>query len=863
MAAPRSGGISAALVLLALLSTAALSAGFEIRDSQLLLDDVPFVVRGVVYSNVPIGEGWSDHNAGAGCFYPRDLPLIAAMGANTIRTPALMPPDERSFRFVLGSTNLYWLAGFPLDRFYDTARSLSAADADGRALRDEILAEFRDYVTSWRDEPRVIAFIFGEDVGDDYRSKFAGSPADFYSLLAEAAGVLRDAEARTALLTTTVSQLDQIGSRDLHTDDLGQLGLAFWSLNLPGAEPVEAALAAVSLVTGKPLLVSSFGVDAYDHLGGALDPRPQAEVAEQQARAIEDLVQQESGPILGGVYSAYADEWWRGGDPETQTSAGREDPSFPDDFRNEAGQGLMRVSAGHQPGLDRLRPRDAYFALAGVWGGSPAPEFSETRVAQLDPDGVANMAGGLPQLSPGALALLTGDGLASAERSVAGGDLPFHLGPVSACVQGSAMPLLFSNPQEVRGQIPWDVPLGAAEATVYRAGMPSNPVEVEVAEASPGIFEVGVFRPGRPCPVDVANGVPPGSYLEIYGTGLGPGETPLADGEAPAQVNLTAETPQALLDGVELPVFFSGMLPGMAGIYQTNTHIAGDTAAVIAELSLLQNGIAGNGHRLRITGVQDRPAFLLSLGEPGPVVVQPGGPPQTVSVLLNGVNGFCDLIRFEFGGVPPAVEARIPAGVPGQTLSLSFEALAGAAAGEHTVSLIGRSVIPETVARDVAVRVLPSQGAIDFRVVSGGFLSTAPVASFEMAGKLLYRVHGGGVGRGFNFLTIDPESGVLGPVRAFDTWANDEDVVAMETYLTALPEGVVVLAAIADEGSVKITGYTRRVLRENLASGLIERLAFRYSWAIVSRKGAARPIAEGLSPNGLVVLNETLTFPME
>ena len=208
------------------------------------------------------------------------------------------------------------------------------------------------------------------------------------------------------------------------------------------------------------------------------------------------------------------------------------------------------------------------------------------------------------------------------------------------------MPLLFSNPQEVRGQTPWDLATGDAQATVYRAGMPSNPVEFEVTEASPGIFEVGVFRPGRPCPVDVANGVPPGSYLEVYGTGLGPGETPLADGEAPAQVNLTAETPRALLDGVELPVFFSGMLPGMAGIYQTNTHIAGETAAAIAELSLLQHGIAGNGHRLRIIGVQDRPGFLVSFGEPGPVVVQPGGPPQTVSVLLNGVNGFCDLIRF-------------------------------------------------------------------------------------------------------------------------------------------------------------------------------------------------------------------------
>ena len=862
MATPRSGRIFAALVLLASLSTAPLSAGFEIRDSRLFLNDVPFVVRGVVYSNIPIGQTWSDRNTGAACFYPRDLPLIAAMGANTIRTLALMPPRERSFRFVLGSTNLYWLAGFPLDRFHDPERPLATDDADGRALRDEILLEFRDYVESWKDEPRVIAFVFGEDVGADYNSKFAGSPDDFYSLLAEAGAFLRDAGAQTTLLTTTVSRLDQIGSPAFHTDDFSQPDLAFWSLNLPGAEPVETAPAAVSAVTAKPLLVSSFGIDAYDHVREGFDPRPQAGVAEQQARAIDALARREPRPILGGVYATYADEWWRGGDPDSQTAGGREDASFPDGFLNQAWQGLLRVSRGHEAGLDRLRPRDAYFALARLWGGTPPPEFSETRVAQLDPGGVVNMAGGLPLLSPGALALFSGEGLASAGRSVAGGDLPFHLGPVSVCVERAAMPLFFSDSEEVRGQTPWDISPGTVRASVYRAGMPSNAAEFEVADFSPGIFDVGVFRPGRPGPVDVANGVPPGSYLEIYGTGLGPGETVLASGQAPAQVNPTAETPQAFLDGLELPVFFSGMLAGMAGIYQANTHIPEDASPSVAALSLLQRGIPSNRHRLRITGEGDRPGFLITLGEPGPIVLQAGGPARTVPVLLNAVNGFCDLIRFELRGVPTGVRARIPVGVPGQTLTLTLQAEPEAPAGERTVFLTGRSVIPETVTRSLAVRVLPSQGPIDFRVISGGFLSTAPVASFEMAGSLVHRVHGGGVGRGFNFLTIDAESGVLGPVRAFDTWASDEDVVAMETYLKALPDGAVVLAAIADEGALKITGETRRVVRETLGSGLIDHLEFRYSWAIISRKGAAKPFAEGLSPNGLVVLEETLTFPM-
>ena len=300
----------------------------------------------------------------------------------------------------------------------------------------------------------------------------------------------------------------------------------------------------------------------------------------------------------------------------------------------------------------------------------------------------------------------------------------------------------------------------------------------------------------------------------------------------------------------------------MAGIYQTNVYLPSDAASAIAELSLVQKGIRSNRHPLRITGEGDRPGFLITIGEPASVLLQPGGPAQVVSVLLNGVNGFCDLIRFDLQGVRAGVRPHIPVGVPGQTLSLSFQAAVDAAAREHIVSLTGFSVIPETVTRNLAVRVLSSQGAIDFRVISGGFVSSAPVASFEMAGELPYRVLGGGVGRGFNLLEIDPKSGVLGPVRVFDTWASDEDVAAMETYLRSLPEGQVVLGAIADEGSAKITAEARRVLREVLRSGLIDHLRFRYSWAIISRVGASQTIAEGLRPNGLVVLNETLIFPM-
>jgi hypothetical protein len=147
-------------------------------------------------------------------------------------------------------------------------------------------------------------------------------------------------------------------------------------------------------------------------------------------------------------------------------------------------------------------------------------------------------------------------------------------------------------------------------------------------------------------------------------------------------------------------------------------------------------------------------------------------------------------------------------------------------------------------------------------VVSGGWLSTVPVANFRIHGTEIYRTTGGGPGRGFNFMTIDAATGVFGPVRTFDTWLRDADAAAMEDYLKSLPDGVVVLGAIADDGATRITDETRRVIRESLGSALIDHLEFRYSWAIISRKGATLPIDEGLSPNGLVVLSQTLDFPM-
>ena len=859
----RFGGVFVLLILFVF--EPSVRAGFEIRDRQLFLEDEPFLIRGVVYGNTPIGARWSDGPGPAGCLYARDFPLIVGMGANTVRTRAIISPEDGAFRGSLADAGLYWLAGFPLDRFYDPKRSLSVESGQGRALRERILNEFQAFVEGWRDEGRVIAFVFGDQVGEDYEKKFVGSPRDFYSLLRDAAEVLAGVQSGTALLTTTVAGAFQIGGFALGTNDLSQPGLSFWSVNGVGGASLEELFAAVSNRTAKPLLVSAFGVDAYDQQGQTEDASTQADVARALASEIEWQLPGDVFPVLGGLWASYVDEWWRGGDdPSLHSTNGWRDQSFPDGYRNPSWFGLFQAESGAIAGFDTLRPREAYFALAHAWGGFPPAELSATGDPIINEGGVVGAAGGRPAIAPGGLVSLRGEGFAFGSRSARTTALPNQLGPVSACLQGEAVPLLFADQTEVRGQAPWTTPLGVAEALVYRAGVASNVATVEVAASAPGIFDRGVYRPGLPCPVDEANGVRPGSYLEVYGSGLGPATTEVGSGIAPAGGVLTLNVPQSRLGSESIPVVYSGLLEGVVGVYQTDVFIPEEFTPSLVDLRLIQDGVASNAHLLRVIDEDQQPGFSISGPEPNTLVIQEGGPSQTAFVDIEGFNSFCDLVRFQISGLPTGVRLSIPVGVPGETLPLTVSADPGTPRIENApVSLTAFTVLPETITRSFSLTVLPSFSDVRFRVVSGGYKSTASVAGFEVDGTLIYEVHGGGPGRGFNFLTVDPRSGLLGTVRNFDTWARQEDVTAMEVYLRSLPAGTVVIGAIADEGAFLLTDQARATIQETLGSYFIDLLDYQFSWAIITRKAAPAPIAEGLGPAGIVVLDEVLTFPMD
>ena len=821
--------------LLAVLFAISGKAQFEIRGSRLYLDREPFSIRGVAYGPTPVGGFPGTSLDVSACVYGRDLPLMVRAGINTVRVYGRIRASDAAFRQALDRSDLYLLAGFPLDPYHDAGSSLAA----GSELRARILREFREYAEQWRDQRRVLALILGNEVARDYNRKFAGSPRDFYSLVDEAAAGLRP-----VLVTTAVADVTDIGIGPLGTRDDDVPNLAFWSVNLFRGLTFDGALDSFRQRSGKAVLVSEFGVDAFDESKQVEDAATQA----SWLRNLLRLLKEEE--VLGSVVFEWTDEWWRGGlIPQSHGQAGEFRSGFPDGRTNSGWFGLFGLAPQAVPGLDGLRPRPAFLVLAEEWGGKLPPSWPETDQPRVALRSVVN-AGSLTRLvAPGALLSLSGDSLAE----------PSTTELTSACLAYRPVPLFSVGAGQIEGQVPWETPPGVASALVYRAGAVSNAVTVDVREIAPGILSRGVLEAGKPCPVSVTNGARPGAYLEVYGTGLGSVSATLPTGTTSALPWPTDVVPRAFLGSRELRVAYSGLVPGVLGVYQTNTRVPEDYPFSTVGLRLFSGGIESNTYQMTVLSEFDRPGLLLG-SSVMQFLLQAGGPPRSAELAIEGQSGFCELVQFTVAGVPEGVSVSVPVGFPGQRIPVTVQASAQAR-GMQDVEAIATAIssLPEHPTLRVRMTVLPSRGDIPFRVISGG-ARAGLVAQFEMAGQVLFSARGGGPGRGFHFVVLNGDTGVLGPTRSFDTWASQRASEDMADYLSALPAGTIVLGAIADEGTFNLTARARTALRRILSSQLVDTLLYQDSWAIITRVGAQQPIAEGAARTQLVALEKVLTF---
>lgn len=318
--------------------------------------DEPFVVKGVGYQPIPIGwtaESTSDKEAmyeDERIYRDRDFPLLRRMGVNTIRTWG----EVLSEKFLDAAWNggdhpLYVVMGFWIQCREDYSDS---------TVRQEHKDAFRAYVERYKDHPAVLAWGIGNENNLGYCSS-SSMVEHFYSLGEELAKIAYEIEGSDYHPVGIINgDLIYIGLEIFKSEDVDLPHVDFWGSNVYPGESFGAWFTSFATRSGKPLLITEYGIDALDDRTKQEYEDVQAQYAVSQWREITA-----ASNTFGATIMEYSDEWWKAETPANHDYGGYATDRHPDGFSNEEWWGIVRISPGIEAGLDTVTPRAIYYAL--------------------------------------------------------------------------------------------------------------------------------------------------------------------------------------------------------------------------------------------------------------------------------------------------------------------------------------------------------------------------------------------------------------------------------------------------------------------------------------------------------------------
>ncbi len=225
--------------------------------------------------------------------------------------------------------------------------------------------------------------------------------------------------------------------------------------------------------------------------------------------------------------------------------------------------------------------------------GVRMPPLSGTGV-YINPQGIVNAAGFAPAgnpVAPGEFVTIYGSGLASATQVASAPPFPVSgLAGVTVLVNGLPAPVYAVSPGSISALIPFAATGTKATVVVNNNGTNSNAVDVPLTKTAPGIFALDSSGSGAAAVLHADFSVVKpeskakrGETVLVFLTGLGAVSPPIADGAAaPASpLSRTSAPVTVYVGGVQLvasDIAYSGLAPGLPGLYQLNIRIP---AAVI------------------------------------------------------------------------------------------------------------------------------------------------------------------------------------------------------------------------------------------------------------------------------------------
>jgi hypothetical protein len=350
----------------------------RVNGRHLLVNGTPFIVRGVGYNPVPIGGDAEAPPAGGDYFsfnyhtvHERDFGLLRDLGANVVRLWGWNPGiDHNAFldtAYGDGTNPIYVMPAYWLDASRDIADP---------SVRAAITVEFRAMVSRHKGNPALLGWIIGNELNAPW---MFGNRDELFSLIDEMAKAAHDEEGSAYHpVTTPLADIDlitTIAKRDAQVPNLD-----VWSVQVYRGSTFGDLFTEYARVSEKPLLITEYGIDAYDDRAGDEYEHVGTPYQATYAVALWQEIAANSSVCAGGSIMAYRDEWWKGKhspadakhpacpdpDPNYHSTCGVAAGGHPDGYANEEWWGIVRpLDLG--TGFDALQPRAVYYALRSQW----------------------------------------------------------------------------------------------------------------------------------------------------------------------------------------------------------------------------------------------------------------------------------------------------------------------------------------------------------------------------------------------------------------------------------------------------------------------------------------------------------------
>jgi len=250
------------------------------------------------------------------------------------------------------------------------------------------------------------------------------------------------------------------------------------------------------------------------------------------------------------------------------------------------------VSANAGNGTDQQNQGHIYTSTLKL-----SPQASSLKPTITSTGGVVNGATNLPDgIAPNTYISIFGTNLAGSTRVWAGSDftangtgLPKALDGTSVTVNGKPAFVEYISPTQINAITPSDTATGSGiNVVVTTNGQASDPVSVTMNKIAPGFFtfdgkyvaaadaltgtfigKTGLF----PTAPNLTAPAKPGQIVTLYGTGFGPTNPAIADGQVTDKIYNLSPAPVINIGSSAATVGFAALTPGFAQVYQFNVTI--------------------------------------------------------------------------------------------------------------------------------------------------------------------------------------------------------------------------------------------------------------------------------------------------